>query len=116
MAEVELRKQRSIRHLDGYEVGRRGLPANLLPEDFPDKVYVTFDVDALDPSIMPSTGTPEPGGLGWFQTLECMEKIIADRTVIGCDFVELAPVEKLHAPDYLVARLIYHFMGLIVRK
>lgn len=114
--EVELRKEKKIPCLDGYEIGRTGIPEKLLPEDFPEKVYVTFDVDALDPSIMPSTGTPEPGGLGWFQILECMKKIIVDRTVIGCDFVELAPVETLHAPDFLVARLIYNFMGLIVRK
>ena len=77
---------------------------------------MTFDVDGLDPSIMPSTGTPEPGGLDWFQAIQCLEKIVADKTVIGCDFVELAPIEKLHAPDFLAARLIYNFMGLIVRK
>lgn len=114
--EVELREEKNIPHLDGYEIGRNGIPENLLPEGFPEKVYVTFDVDGLDPSIMPSTGTPEPGGLTWFQTIECLEKIVAGKTVIGCDFVELAPIDKIHAPDFLVARLIYNFMGLITRK
>ena len=71
IAEVELRRNKNISSLDGYEVGRNGIPKNLLPEDFPEKVYLTFDVDALDPSIMPSTGTPEPGGLNWFQTMDC---------------------------------------------
>jgi agmatinase len=113
---VELRKVMGIPYLDGYEIGRKGIPENLLPEGFPEKVYVTFDVDGLDPSIMPSTGTPEPGGLDWFQTFHCLEQIVENRTVIGCDFVELAPIEDLCAPDFLVARLIYNFMGLIARK
>lgn len=116
LAEVELRKEKNIPHLDGYEIGRNGIPANLLPEGFPEKVYVTFDVDGLDPSIMPSTGTPEPGGLDWFQTMRCLEQIVAEKTVIGCDFVELAPIKNLHTPDFLVARLIYNFMGLVARK
>ena len=62
------------------------------------------------------TGTPEPGGLDWFQTIQCLEQIVRNKIVIGYDFVELAPIEKFHAPDFLVARLIYNFMGLIVRK
>ena len=116
VAEVELRKEKNIPHLDGYEIGHNGIPSALLPEGFPEKVYVTFDVDGLDPSIMPSTGTPEPGGLDWFQTMHCLEQIVAEKTVVGCDFVELSPIENLHAPDFLVARLIYNFMGLITRK
>lgn len=116
LPEVELRKEKNIPHLDGYEIGRTGIPNNLLPDNFPEKVYVTFDVDGLDPSIMPSTGTPEPGGLTWFQTTQCLEQIVEHKTVIGCDFVELAPIENFHAPDFLVARLIYNFMGMITRK
>ena len=116
LPEVELRKELGIPYLDGYDIGRNGIPANLLPDGFPEKVYVTFDVDGLDPAIMPSTGTPEPGGLDWFQTFECLEQIVKNKTVVGCDFVELAPIENLHAPDFLVARMIYNFMGLIVRK
>ncbi len=116
MPEVELRREKNIPHLDGYEIGRNGIPEKLLPDGFPEKVYVTFDVDGLDPSIMPATGTPEPGGLDWFQTFDCLEKIVQHKTVIGCDFVELAPIEGMHAPDFLVARLVYNFMGLITRK
>lgn len=116
LPEVGLRKELGIPHLDGYDIGRNGIPEDLLPKDFPEKVYVTFDVDGLDPSIMPSTGTPEPGGLDWFQTFRCLKKIVEQKTVIGCDFVELAPIEHLHAPDFLVARMIYNFMGLISRK
>jgi len=114
--EVKLRAELGIPYVDGYQIGRHGIPENLLPEGFPEKVYVTFDVDGLDPSIMPSTGTPEPGGLNWFQAMECLEKIVRNKVVIGFDAVELAPIKNLHAPDFLVARLIYNFMGLIARK
>jgi agmatinase len=116
MPEVELRKELQIPHLDGYEIGRNGIPEKLLPDGFPEKVYLSVDVDGLDPSIMPSTGTPEPGGLDWFQTLRCLEQITENKQVIGCDVVELAPIENLHAPDFLVARLIYNLMGLMARK
>ena len=116
LPEAELREALNIPHLDGYEMGQTGIPDNLLPAGFPEKVYITFDVDGLDPSIMPSTGTPEPGGLDWFQAMTCLEKIASEKTVIGCDFVELAPIENLHAPDFLVARLVYNCMGMIARR
>jgi agmatinase len=115
LPEVELRKEKNIPHLDGYDIGRNGLPEELIPAGFPDKVYVTFDVDGLDSSIMPSTGTPEPGGLTWFQAMHCLEQVAKNKEVVGFDFVELAPIEKFHAPDFLVARLIYNFMGMITR-
>ena len=113
--EAKLRQEQGIPHLDGYEIGNEGLPKNILPRGFPKRVYVTFDVDVLDPSIMPSTGTPEPGGLNWFQTFQCLGNIVETKTVIGFDVVELAPIKNLHAPDFLVARLIYNFLGLIER-
>ena len=116
LPEADLRTELGIFHIDGYDIGRNGIPANFLPEGFPEKVYVTFDVDGLDPSIMPATGTPEPGGLTWIQVMDCLEKIVVNKTVIGFDVVELAPIENFHAPDYLVARMIYNLMGLMTRK
>ena len=116
LPEVELREEKNIPYLDGYDIGRNGIPENLLPADFPDKVYITIDVDGLDPSIMPATGTPEPGGLNWFQLFQCLEQITANKTVIGFDVVELAPIQDFHAPDFLCARMIYNLMGLITRK
>lgn len=76
-------------------------------------VYVTFDIDALDPSIMPSTGTPEPGGLKWYETLEILRAVARNKKIIGIDFVELAPIKNLAAPDFLVAKLIYKIIGYI---
>jgi len=76
-----------------------------------ENVYLTFDVDAFDSSVMPSTGTPEPGGLGWYQVLDILKKIIAKKKIIGADFVELAPIKNLSAPDFTVAKLIYKIIG-----
>jgi agmatinase len=116
LEEHQLRIDRSIPHLDAAEIAKNGIPSKLLPAGFPKKVYVTFDVDGLDPSMMPATGTPEPGGLLWWQTMELLGKIAAERNVIAADFVELAPIRDFHAPDFTVARLIYNFMGLIARQ
>ncbi len=69
-------------------------------------VYITFDLDGLDPAIMPATGTPEPGGLGWHTTLRLLRRVASQRRIVGCDVVELAPIPGLHAPDYLAARLV----------
>jgi agmatinase len=74
-------------------------------------VYVTLDVDGLDPTIMPATGTPVPGGLGWYPTLRLLRKVAARRRIVGFDVTELAPLPGLHAPDFLVARLVYKLIG-----
>jgi len=76
-------------------------------------VFVTIDVDGLDPSIMPSTGTPEPGGLLWYDILSLLKEVAKERKVVGFDVVELAPVENLHAPDFLCAKLIYRLLGYV---
>lgn len=77
-----------------------------------DEVYVTFDVDYFDPSIMPSTGTPEPDGFFYSETLELFLKIKeAGKKIIGLDVVELAPVTGVHHPDMLTARLIYKILN-----
>lgn len=76
-----------------------------------DDVYITFDVDYFDPSLVPSTGTPEPGGGDWYRTLSFLKRVFAERTVVGCDVVELAPTPGLHAPDFLVAKLVYKLLS-----
>lgn len=74
-------------------------------------VYLTFDVDYFDPSLVPSTGTPEPGGGDWYRTLRFLRRVFAERHVIGCDVVELAPTPGLHAPNFLVAKLVYKLLA-----
>jgi agmatinase len=75
-------------------------------------VYVTIDLDVLDPSVMPSTGTPEPGGLDWYQLVGLLEMVAKKRRVVGFDVVELCPSES-RAPDFLAAKLTYKFLSLI---
>jgi len=74
-------------------------------------VYVTIDLDVFDPSIMPSTGTPEPGGLLWYDVLELVRTVIENRNVVGFDVVELCPDQRNKAPDFLAAKLIYKFLS-----
>lgn len=76
-----------------------------------ERVYITIDVDGLDPAIMPSTGTPEPGGMGWYETLTLLRRVIERRQVVGCDVVELSPIPGLAAPNFLCAKLIYKILA-----
>jgi agmatinase len=73
-------------------------------------VYLTIDVDGLDPAIMPATGTPEPGGLSWYETLALLRKVIEKKHVVGCDLVELSPIPGLAAPNFLCAKLMYKIL------
>jgi agmatinase len=70
-------------------------------------VYITIDCDAFDPAIMPAVGTPEPGGLTWYEMLTLLRRVIAQRRVVGCDIVELCPIPGNVAPNFLCAKLIY---------
>ena len=73
-------------------------------------VYVTIDLDVFDPSIMPSTGTPEPGGLLWYDVLGLLKSVFENRNVVGFDIVEMCPDERNKAPDFLAAKLIYKLL------
>jgi len=77
-----------------------------------ERVFVTFDLDALDPSILPATGTPEPGGLEWYEAVDLLRALSARRRIVGFDVVELAPLPGHVASDFLAARLAYRMMGL----
>ena len=81
-----------------------------------DEIYLTFDLDFLDPSIMPAVGTPEPGGFFWYPTINFLRKLTMRKKVVGFDMVELAPLPGMVAPDFLAARLIYKLIGYIVAK
>jgi agmatinase len=74
-------------------------------------VYLTFDLDGLDPSIMPNTGTPEPGGLLWYHSLKFLKKVIEKRNLIGFDVVELCPNEINKTSDFLAAKLVYKILS-----
>ena len=74
-------------------------------------LYITIDLDGFDPSLVPATGTPEPGGLLWYPTLELLRKSVSKCNLVGFDVVELAPIEGYHAADFLAAKLIYKIIG-----
>jgi len=76
-----------------------------------DKVYLTIDLDIFDPGILPSTGTPEPGGLGWYEVLSFIKKVIQKKNVIAFDVVELCPNAKEKSSDFLAAKLIYKILS-----
>ncbi|WP_341860295.1 arginase family protein [Desulfohalovibrio reitneri] len=110
--EHEFRRQARIPHLDGKTALKRGVHGPMLPKDFPREVWLTFDVDGLDPSLMPATGTPVPGGLDWRLAMAVLDRIgLEDRRLLGADVVELAPITGLHHPDFTAARLCYEIMG-----
>ncbi|WP_298367711.1 agmatinase [uncultured Lutibacter sp.] len=76
-----------------------------------ENVFITIDLDAFDPSIMPSTGTPEPGGLLWYETLDFLQKVFKEKNVVGFDIVELCPNEKEKSSDFLAAKLYYKMLS-----
>ncbi len=76
-----------------------------------ENVYITIDLDVFDPSIMPSTGTPEPGGMLWYETVKLLKIVSQQRNIIGFDVVELAPTEFNKAPDFLAAKLVYKVLS-----
>jgi len=111
MSSEEIENQKSVHtffshHLqDDLEWMEKAV--NLLSEN----VYLTFDLDVFDSSIMPSTGTPEPGGLNWHQITQFLKLVIERKNLVGFDIVELCPNPTNLAPDYLAAKLIYKILS-----
>jgi agmatinase len=103
----------SLRTTIFYDYNMRADPdwMDRVVDSLTDTVYITIDVDGLDPAIMPATGTPEPGGLSWYEVLALLRKVIARRTVVGCDIVELSPIPGNIAPNFLCAKLIYKILS-----
>jgi agmatinase len=122
--------QVGVRSMDREEFGRLDIARVFLARDIPleddwiDKVvdllsfhvYVTIDLDVFDPSVMPSTGTPEPGGLDWYQVIGLLRKVAEKRHVVGFDVVELMPNKYNKAPDFMAAKLVYKFLSHIFRN
>ncbi|MBU0758938.1 MAG: agmatinase [Candidatus Omnitrophica bacterium] len=78
-----------------------------------DHVYISIDLDVFDPSIMPSVGTPEPGGMLWYDFLQAVRGIIQGKRVVAFDVVELCPIKDMVGPDFMAAKLIYKLLGYI---
>ncbi len=85
-------------------------------ENLTENVYLTIDIDGLDPSLVPTTGTPEPGGLGWYEVLTLIRKLAEKRRIVGMDLVEFAKTDSSDAPAFLCAKLVYKTLAYIYRN
>jgi agmatinase len=108
--ERDLMRREKIPVVFGHELGEPDWIDRVIQSLGP-HVYITIDVDFFDPSVMPATGTPEPGGGTWQPTLALLERVFRERRVVGCDVVELAPIPGQRHPDFLAAKLVYKLVG-----
>tara|TARA_R110001592_G_scaffold363399_1_gene688111 strand:+ start:29296 stop:30171 length:876 start_codon:yes stop_codon:yes gene_type:complete len=114
--EMAVREKHGVLFQDADQLVPDNITEIILPGDFPKKVFFTLDIDGMDPSVFPSTGTPVPGGLGWYQTLSLFESVARQREIIGFDLMEFAPIQGFHAYEFAAAQLIYKMMGIVQRN
>lgn len=100
---------------DGPMLVRNNISQIEVPDDFPENIYITFDVDGLDPSVIAATGTPVPGGLGFYQSLDLVESTLRGRRCVGIDITELAPVEGQTSNDFTAALICYTIMAMAAK-
>jgi agmatinase len=116
VAEAGFRQARNLACWDAARLADPAAPPPRLPPDFPGRVYLTFDVDAFDPAVMPGTGTPEPGGLFWYDALRLIDASLLNRRLIGFDVVELAPIPGNQVSEFTAAKLAYRLMSVALRQ
>lgn len=100
-----------VKTINVYDILDMPMWKNTVCNSLSEHVYITIDMDVFDPSLVPAVGTPEPGGIGWYETLDLLHDIIKDRKVVGFDVVELCPIKGQVASDFLAAKLIYRLLG-----
>ena len=100
---------------DGPMLVRNNISQIEVPDDFPENIYITFDVDGLDPSVITATGTPVPGGLGFYQSLDLVESTLRGRRCVGIDITELAPIEGQTSNDFTAALICYTIMAMAAK-
>jgi agmatinase len=96
-----------------YQMNENKAWPELVLSQLGNPVYITIDLDFFDPAVLPSVGTPEPGGFFWYETIRFLRKVIQSRRVIGLDVVELCPKSDVMAPDFFAAKLIYKLIGYV---
>jgi agmatinase len=99
-----------------HDVLKDSNTSNRILNALSEHVYVTIDLDVFDPSVMPSTGTPEPGGLHWYTLMELVQAVVTEKNVVGMDVTELLPSPSNSAPDFLAAKLIYRILSMVFLK
>ncbi|MEA2693333.1 MAG: agmatinase [Acidobacteriota bacterium] len=104
-------REKGLAVIWGHQLDRAAELFPPLLADLPRKIYLTFDIDYFDPSLVPATGTPEPGGGLWYPTLALLRTLFREKEVVAMDLVELAPLGHQPASDFLAAKLIYKCLG-----
>ena len=112
--EAEVIRERELPVLWGHELHEAEERFPRLLQSLPEQVYLTFDIDFFDPSLVPGTGTPEPGGGLWYPTLSMLRHLFQTKTVVAMDLIELAPIGGQPAGDFLAAKLIYKCLGYLL--
>lgn len=102
-----------IKNISVYDILDHPMWKDDACKNLTENVYITIDLDVFDPSLVPAVGTPEPGGIGWYETLDLLRDVSKDRKVVGFDIVELCPIQGQVASDFLAAKLLYRLIGYV---
>lgn len=102
-----------VKNLSVYDILESPMWKDAATKNLSENVYVSIDLDVFDPSLVPAVGTPEPGGIGWYETLDLLRDVAKDRKIVGFDVVELCPLPGQISSDFLAAKLIYRLLGYV---
>lgn len=114
--EAELIEKEKYKFFWAHEFKRGLINYDEIISNLKENVYISFDADVLDSAIMPATGTPEPGGLDWYDLITIVRKVGQERNIVGFDLVELSPIKNFPAYDFTAAKLIYKTIGYALLK
>jgi agmatinase len=102
-----------IKSVNVYDILEMPRWKSAISDALTENVYISIDLDVFDPSLVPAVGTPEPGGIGWYEMLDLLREVVKDRKVVGFDVVELCPIKGQVSSDFLAAKLIYRLLGYV---
>jgi agmatinase len=102
-----------VKTVSVYDILEMPMWKDTVTNSLTENVYITIDLDVFDPALVPATGTPEPGGIGWYEALSLLKEVAKDKKVVGFDVVELCPMQGNVAPDFLAAKLVYRLLGYV---
>lgn len=102
-----------IRTISVYDILEMPMWKDTATNALSENVYVSVDLDVFDPAVMPAVGTPEPGGIGWYEALDLLKRVAKDKRIVGFDVVELCPIKGQVASDFLAAKLVYRLLGYV---
>ncbi len=103
----------NIKTVNVYDILEKPLWKDYVINGLSENVYITIDLDVFDPSLMPAVGTPEPGGIGWYELIDLLKEAAKDRKIVGFDVVELCPIDNHIMSNFLAAKLVYRLLGYI---